>query len=130
MRPLLIALLTGLALLHPAASTTHAARDVKAEAKVLQLELLVLEVRNCGVCGLVKDNLQPVYAQTPHARTMPMRFVDITKLDEMSLGLKEPVRTLPTIVLMRNGQEVDRIVGYVAPDMFFRALGHMVEQAQ
>lgn len=89
-------------------------------------ELLVLEVEDCQVCGLVRRKIAPRYEETPHARTTPMRFVDITRRDETTLGLKAPVDTLPTIVLLRDGHEVDRISGYVGPDLFMTMVGHML----
>ena len=32
---------------------------------------------------------------------------------------------LPTVVLMLEGREIDRIVGYWGPDSFFKLLAHM-----
>lgn len=92
-------------------------------------ELLVLEVRNCSVCSLVRQNIQPAYELSPQARDVPMRYVDITSIDELKLGLKSRVDTVPTIVLMRDGREVSRITGYTGPTLFFKALSHMMQRA-
>lgn len=112
----------------PAGRELRAARDIAATATDERMELLVLEIRNCAICGLVRTHLQPAYERTPRARDMPMRYVDVTSLDETKLGLKAPIDTVPTIVLMRNGQEVDRIAGYLAPEMFFTVLTHMIQK--
>lgn len=113
----------------PGAGELRAARDVAATASEERMELLVLEIRNCGICGLVRTHLQPAYERSPRARDLPMRYVDVTSLDETKLGLKGPIDTVPTIVLMRNGQEVDRVAGYLAPELFLRVLTQMMQKA-
>ncbi len=105
-----------------------AARDTLATATPERMELLVLEIKGCTICSLVRTHIQPAYERSPRAREMPMRYVDVTSLDETKLGLKAPIDTVPTIVLMRNGREVDRIAGYVGPEMFFNVLTHMLQQ--
>jgi thioredoxin-related protein len=94
-----------------------------------RLELLVIEVAGCTVCDLVRVHIQPAYESSPRARQVPLRYVDITSRDELEMGLAERVETVPTIVLMRDGREVDRISGYMGPENFFAALGQMLELA-
>ncbi len=90
------ALLTGSSL------PSSAARD-DATRPPARLELVVIEVAGCNICGLVRDYIQPAYETTPHARQIPMRYVDITSRDELALGLNERVATVPTIVLLPDG---------------------------
>lgn len=122
-------LLTGLALLAALCSSfagsLQAAKDglVRPAAR---LELLVLEIETCDICGLVRQRILPRYELSAHARTVPMRFIDITRLDETKLGLSSMVDTLPTIVLMRDGQEVERFIGYMGPENFLRSLSHLL----
>ena len=118
------------ALLIPGSATVRAARDIAATGTPIRLELLVLEVSGCNICSLVRTHIQSAYERSPHARTMPLRYVDVTTLDETRLGLKAPIDTVPTIVLMREGKEVDRITGYVGPELFFRALSHILQQTE
>ena len=94
-----------------------------------RLELLVIEVAGCTICDLVRVHIQPAYESSPRARQVPMRYVDITSIDELRLGLTERVATVPTIVLMRDGREIDRISGYTGPEHFFVALSDMLEMA-
>ena len=56
----------------------------------------------------------------------PLRFVDINSRDTDSLGLKSRLDTLPTAVVMRDGREVDRIVGYWGPTNFFKLLSFIL----
>jgi len=120
----LLALAVSLGLVRP----LDAARE-QASRSVNRLELLVIEVAGCTVCDLVRIHIQPAYESSPRARQVPLRYVDITSLDELRLGLSERVATVPTIVLMRDGREVDRISGYTGPEHFFVALGEMLDLA-
>lgn len=94
-----------------------------------RLELVVIEVAGCTVCDLVRLYIQPAYEASPRARDVPMRYVDITNIDETKIGLVARVSTVPTIVLMRDGLEVDRISGYTGPNNFFAALSQMLAVA-
>jgi len=129
MRPLRAALLAILALLlmvQAGPRNVEAARDLATPGKAVRMELLVLEIQGCAFCPLVKTHIQPAYERTPHARDMPMRYVDVTTRDETKLGLNRPIDTVPTIVLMRDGREVDRVAGFVGPENFLKVLAHML----
>jgi hypothetical protein len=124
MRKLAVLLVGLLALIvPPPLVAARAPEDVRAS----RLELIVIEVAGCTICDLVRLHIQPAYEASPRARQLPMRYVDITNMDEMKLGLAARVATVPTIVLMRDGREVDRITGYTGPRHFFVALGEMLE---
>jgi hypothetical protein len=56
---------------------------------------------------------------------VPIRYVDIDKVDVGTLGLKAKLTILPTIVLMQNGVEVERIDGLTAPSTFLVLVKHM-----
>lgn len=118
----LIALAVSLGLADP----LGAARE-RATKPATRLELLVIEVSGCTVCDLVRIHIQPAYEASPRSRQVPLRYVDITSIDELRLGLSERVATVPTIVLMRDGREVDRISGYTGPENFFAVLNQMLE---
>ncbi|MGD9806128.1 MAG: hypothetical protein AB7E81_15275 [Hyphomicrobiaceae bacterium] len=92
-----------------------------------RLELLVIEVAGCTVCDLVRTYIQPAYEASPRARQAPMRYVDVTSQDELTLGLNERVSTVPTIVLLRDGREVDRVTGYIGPHNFLIAISNMLD---
>lgn len=119
-----IALAISMGLVQP----LDAARE-QATKPAQRLELLVIEVAGCTICDLVRIHIQPAYESSPRARQVPLRYVDITSMDETRLGLTERVATVPTIVLMRDGREVDRISGYTGPEHFFVALTDMLDMA-
>jgi hypothetical protein len=128
-RPLyFIAALT--ALIAIAGAHVRAALDDSTPTASAGLEFLVLEVKSCHVCELVHTHILPLYERSNTAREAPMRFVDLNAADEAKLGLRAPVTTVPTIVLMRDGQEVARLTGYTGPQIFFRAVPEMLARAE
>jgi thioredoxin-related protein len=87
-------------------------------------ELLVFESKNCVYCFIFRRDVAPSYQRSPRALDVPIRYIDVRKTDLANLQLRAPLTMLPTIVLMKNGREVDRISGYMGPEPFF----HMVSQ--
>lgn len=128
LRSICLLALAGLLLSPSGADRAQAARDLKTTSATVHMELLVLEVRGCNICSLVRTRLQPAYEQTSRAREIPMRYVDVTSMDETKLGLNGPIDTVPTIVLMREGREVERIAGYIGPENFLTVLTHLMRQ--
>ena len=113
-----------------AGAHVRAALDAGAPTPNAGLEFLVLEVKSCHVCELVRTHILPPYERSVTAREAPMRFVDLNAVDEAQLGLAAPVTTVPTIVLMRKGQEVARLTGYTGPQIFFQAVPEMLARAE
>lgn len=94
------------------------------------LELLVFEVEGCATCSAFKRDVAPLYRQGPNAAVAPLRFVDINRVDTDKLALNGDLRIVPTVVLMKDGREVDRVVGYFAPDVFLRMVTHLIGKAE
>jgi thioredoxin-related protein len=94
------------------------------------IELLVFERADCAYCRVFRRDVLPKYRHAVRDDAVPLRFVDIDKSDTESLALKARIDTLPTAVLMKNGREVDRIVGYWGPDNFFKLLAHMLAKIE
>jgi thioredoxin-related protein len=127
----LIAAAAALLLLLPAGPDTgRAALNVAAPAATPPVELLVFERADCAYCRVFRRDVLPQYRQAVREDAVPLRFVDIDKSDLGSLALKRRIDTLPTAVLMKNGSEVDRIVGYWGPDNFFKLLAHILARME
>lgn len=112
----------------PAPTETAGAAGTAAAAAAARLEILVLEIETCAICPLVRQQLLPRWEETTWARTVPMRFVDVTRRDERTLGLAAPIDTVPTFVLLRDGREIERIAGYLGPTNFIEAIGHIIRR--
>src|SRR5436190_15265245 len=127
MRALLSAVAASLMLLLLSQDSGQAGLDA-APASIPTLEVLVFEHADCVYCRVFRRDVLP--QQAVRANTAPLRFVDIAKDDTDSLGLNSRIDTLPTAVIMRNGREVDRIVGYWGPTGFFQLLSHILAKMQ
>jgi thioredoxin-related protein len=92
----------------------------------LNAELLVFEVEGCGYCNLFRRDVAPAYSRSPRARDVPMRFIDANRTDVSRLNLAEPLKVVPTIVLMVNGREAERITGYIGPEPFFHMISTLM----
>jgi thioredoxin-related protein len=110
-------------------ATARAALDHAAAVRGTAIELLVYEHRDCVYCQLFRRDVLPRYQQALAAE-LPIRFIDIAEAGNEAAGLKRKVDTLPTVVLMLGGRELDRIVGYWGPDNFFKLLASMRARAE
>ena len=90
-------------------------------------ELLVFEAKGCGYCFIFRRDVVPGYLRSPRARNVPMRFIDVNRVDLERLPLRKPLSILPTVVLMENGREVDRITGYMGPEPFFHMVSRLIK---
>ncbi|MFA5901976.1 MAG: thioredoxin fold domain-containing protein [Hyphomicrobium sp.] len=86
------------------------------------IELIAFEVPGCIYCNVFRRDVLPGYASSPTGRAAPIRFLDLNDEASNRLRLNEPVRIVPTIVVMRDGAEVGRIVGYLGAENFYRVL--------
>ena len=68
----------------------------------------------------------PRYRQSPRAAELPIRFVDVNEADTSKMKLIAPIQMVLTMVMMKDGQEVDRISGYTGPDNFFLLVSKML----
>jgi CRISPR/Cas system CSM-associated protein Csm3 (group 7 of RAMP superfamily) len=115
------------ALLMPGASPpVRAATEIAVERSGPTVELVVIEARQCPMCRLFRDEIAPVYRATARSERAPLRFVDVAHTDPATLNLAAPVEIVPTVILMRDGVEIDRLVGYTGPEIFMRAVGVML----
>jgi hypothetical protein len=97
-----------------------------ASAHLARLKLLVFEHADCRACRLLRQDLTAFYEQAGYAAAAPLRFVDIAQSDITTLELRGPLTVVPTTVLMREGQEVDRISGYWSREDFGRMLAYLI----
>ena len=114
-----------------AQQSIHAARFTgPVSTEEAALELIVFESPRCDYCPLIRRDVLPVYQRSSNAKDVPMRFVDLQKIDTSAMNLRAPLRIMPTMILMKDGTEVDRIGGYVGPELFFHAISRMINRAR
>lgn len=93
------------------------------------MQIVVFEVADCIYCNLFRRHVEPVYAASTRAKTVPMRFVDLNDENAGTVGLQRPVDQVPTAVLLHENREIGRIPGYVGPETFFHAISHLIGAA-
>lgn len=103
----------------------RAARDPKPKDAIARTEILVYEDPDSPPCQVFRRDIVPVYQASSRSRRVPLRFIDITSMPSDTPGLTGPIEIVPTAVVMRDGEEIARIVGYWGPDAF----GRMVNQS-
>lgn len=99
-------------------------------ARTPAVEVLVFEHPDCVYCRVFRRDVLPKYHEAMRAEAAPLRFVDIVTGDTASLGLNARIDTVPTAVVMRDGREVDRIVGYWDPVNFFQLLSRILTRME
>ena len=109
-------------------STCCARETIAAPVTAPKLELVVFVAERCTYCDIFKRDVAPSYAVAPLSATAPLRFVDIGKVDIDRMRLAARLEILPTAVLLKDGQEVQRISGLTSPSTFYVLLKHMIAQ--
>jgi thioredoxin-related protein len=89
-------------------------------------ELVVFEADGCHYCEDFRRDVLPLYRASQIGRDTPLRFVNVSRSDETKMGLSGAIVMAPTVVLMHQGQEVDRIVGYTGPGNFMKLVAFMM----
>lgn len=106
-----------------------AARPLRAEPGRLPggLRLLFVEDAACGYCRKWLSEIGGSYDETPPGKAAPL--VRRTMGDPSLSGLAG-LRFTPTFVLLRDGREIDRMVGYGGMDEFWEGLAGMLAKAE
>ena len=90
-------------------------------------ELLMFERAGCPWCARWNREVSPAYPRTDEGRFAPLRRVDLDQGQPHDVELKLPVRFTPTFVLVDNGREVGRIIGYMDESTFWGLFSKMIE---
>jgi thioredoxin-related protein len=85
-------------------------------------ELLMFESDSCEWCEMWHEEIGVVYAKTAEAKIAPLRRVSIEDPTPGDLVHVRAVHYTPTFVVMENGEEVGRILGYPGEDFFWGLL--------
>lgn len=88
-------------------------------------ELLMFERKGCAYCLKFDHDVAPIYEKTEEGQRAPLRRVDLANGTPGDVVLAAPVRFTPTFVLVDEGREVGRIIGYASDEAFWGLLGSM-----
>jgi thioredoxin-related protein len=85
-------------------------------------ELVMFERAGCVWCQRWDRAIAPIYAKTDEAKLLPLRRIDIDRQSAEGIILAAPVRFTPTFVVVDQGREVGRIIGYANDESFWGLL--------
>lgn len=88
-------------------------------------ELLMFELPGCPWCERWDAEVGPAYRHSSEGRRAPLRRLGMRERPA-GLVLAGPITHSPTFVLVDQGREVGRIVGYPGADFFWGLLGELI----
>jgi len=86
--------------------------------KATAAELVMFESDGCEWCEIWNEEIGGTYSKTTEAEIVPLRRVDID--DDRPVDLKHLTGLVytPTFIVLQDGREVGRIIGYPGEDFF------------
>jgi len=93
-------------------------------------ELVMFESDICEYCEMWHDELGAVYAKTDEGRRAPLRRVDIDANRPKDLSGLRGIRYTPTFVLVDEGREIGRILGYPGEEFFWAQLANLIKRLE
>jgi hypothetical protein len=88
-------------------------------------ELVMFERAGCPWCQRWNREIAPIYPKTAEGQRLPLRRVDLDRGVPPDLTLATPVRFTPTFVLVDEGREIGRVIGYFDEAAFWGLLGRL-----
>ena len=89
-------------------------------------QLVMYEEAGCVWCARWHAEVGPGYPHSEEGRAAPLRRVDLRAGGPSGVKLTRPVTSTPTFVLVENGEERDRLVGYPGAEFFYPLLSRMI----
>jgi thioredoxin-related protein len=89
-------------------------------------ELVMFERSGCPYCTRWNREIAPLYPKTPEGRRAPLRRVDIAQPRPADLSQIGNIVYTPTFVLIEDGREIGRIVGYSGDEIFWSLLADLM----
>ena len=97
-------------------------------AKVSAAELLVIEQDDCPYCKKFHREIAQAYPKTAEGRCAPLRLLDLHEPWPDRYSHIPVQRFTPTFILVSDGQEIDRLVGYPGDEHFWFLIGEIMQK--
>lgn len=94
------------------------------------LSLLMLEQAGCVYCARWNAEVGDAYHKTAEGRRAPLRRIDIHDGWPDDLAGVRRERLTPSFILLDDGVEVGRLIGYAGEDFFWPLLGELLAKAE
>ena len=97
-------------------------------------EMIMFSMNSCGYCRAFLKEVAPTYADTKHAKILPLRIISMDqktapKWFDKAYNEKriDPIIGTPTFVIFNDGTEVARLIGYGGKDKFYDDIGKFID---
>jgi hypothetical protein len=91
-------------------------------------ELLMFEQRACPFCAAFNREIAPDYPRSRAGGLAPLRHVDIWESRDGGIAGLDPAVFTPTFVLVENGREVGRLMGYPGRRYFYPEIDRLIDR--
>ena len=91
-------------------------------------ELVMFESTMCEWCEVWQEEVGETYSKTSEARLATLRRIDIDDGIPANLSSITNVQFTPTFVLVEDGKELGRIVGYPGESFFWQLLSQILNR--
>ena len=88
----------------------------------------MFEAAGCPYCARWNREIGPIYPKTDEGQRAPLRRVDIAARRPPDLAAIGGIVYTPTFVLMHEGREYGRIVGYAGQEAFWWQLSELAKR--
>ncbi len=99
---------------------------VQTPAGMAETRLVMFEEQGCVWCETWREQVGDVYPITAEGKRAPLLVLDIHDPLPGHLNFHGDAHYTPTFVLMQDGTEVDRIIGYPGEAFFWGLLERML----
>ena len=97
-------------------------------------ELIMFSMASCGYCQKFLKEVAPTYAQTEHAKLLPLRIISMDRKNapkwyDKAYNAKkiDGIAGTPTFVVFDNGEEKARLIGYQGKERFYEDMTKFIE---
>ena len=97
------------------------------EALSSNLRLVMFTSKDCPACQAWEREIGSIYKKSQYQVTFPLTRLNFSTPRPEWLSIKEPISGTPTFVIIENGHEVGRILGFTGPEMFWWQLSSFSE---
>ena len=91
-------------------------------------QLVMITSSHCPWCEAFEDDVGKGYDRAEEALTYPLRRHDFYHKMPDDLAHLTPATMTPTFIVMRNGAEVGRIIGYPGAELFWWRISEFTAQ--
>ncbi len=99
-----------------------------ASPRAYSAELIMFQAEGCSYCERWHEEIGVIYDKTDEARVLPIRMVDIDDPRPEDLKPIKGIVYTPTFVVLDEGKEVGRIIGYPGEVFFWPRLGEIIKK--